>query len=114
MQYPVCHPKNRYTTKIPQQVRLVQLGALAPLIAMAEMETRPQQYAGVALLKLADSFENHTRIAQEGGIQTLLWLGRSCNMRQELQYKAACTVGSLASQAASPGKKRSAICRRHD
>ncbi len=70
----------------------MQLGALAPLIAMAEMETQPQQYAGVALLNLADNFENHTRIAEEGGIHTLLWLGRSRNTHQELQYKAACTV----------------------
>ncbi len=78
--------------KIAQQVRLVQLGALAPLIAMAEMETQPQHFAGHALLKLADNFENHARIAEEGGIETLLWLGRSRNTHQELQYKAARTV----------------------
>ncbi len=70
----------------------MQLGALGPLIAMAEAETQSQQYAGLALLKLADNFENHPRIAEEGGIETLLRLGRSRNTHQELQYKASRAV----------------------
>ncbi len=70
----------------------MQLGALGPLIAMAEAETQSKQYAGFALLKLADNFENHVRIAEEGGIEALLRLGRSCNTHQELQYKASRAV----------------------
>ena len=51
------------------------------------------------LLKLADNFENHVAIAQEGGIQALLRLGRERTTDEELQYKAALTVGTLASNA---------------
>jgi hypothetical protein len=53
----------------------------------------------LALLKLADNFENHVAIAKEGGIQALLRLGRTRTTDDELQYKAALTVGSLASNA---------------
>merc|ERR1712196_141215 len=52
-----------------------------------------------ALLKLADNFENHVAIAQDGGIQALLRLGRERTTDEELQYKAALTVGTLASNA---------------
>ena len=59
----------------------------------------PRHYAGLALLKLADNFENHLRIAEEGGIQALLRLGRTRTTDEQLQYKAALTVGQLASNA---------------
>ena len=51
------------------QVPLVTLGALKPLVAMMSIQAEPRHYAGFALLKLADNFENHVAIAQEGGIQ---------------------------------------------
>lgn len=54
---------------------------------------------GLALLKLADNFENHLKIAEEGGIQALLRLGRVRSTDEQLQYKAALTVGQLASNA---------------
>ncbi|CAM9506308.1 unnamed protein product, partial [Heterosigma akashiwo] len=79
------------------QVRLVELGALRPLVSMMAVEAEPRHYAGLALLKLADNFENHLRIAEEGGIQALLRLGRARSTDEELQYKAALTVGHLAS-----------------
>ena len=82
------------------QVVLVKLGALRPLVAMMAVQSEPRHYAGLALLKLADNFENHVAIAQEGGIQALLRLGRErAATDQELQYKAALTVGALASSA---------------
>ena len=81
------------------QVPLVTLGALKPLVAMMSVQAEPRHYAGLALLKLADNFENHVAIAQEGGIQALLRLGRERTTDEELQYKAALTVGSLASNA---------------
>jgi Armadillo/beta-catenin-like repeat len=81
------------------QVLLVELGALQPLVSMISTETEPKHYAGLALLKLADNFENHLRIAEAGGIQALLRLGRARSTDEELQYKAALTVGHLASNA---------------
>ena len=63
------------------------------------VQAEPRHYAGLALLKLADNFENHVAIAKEGGIQALLRLGRTRTTDDELQYKAALTVGNLASNA---------------
>jgi hypothetical protein len=81
------------------QVPLVKLGAVRHLVSMMETESEPRHYAGLALLKLADNFENHIQIAEEGGIQALLKLGRSRVADDEVQYKASITVGSLASKA---------------
>ena len=81
------------------QVELVQLGAVRPLVAMLASDTEPRHYAGLALLKLADNFQNHLKIAEEGGIQALLRLGRVRSTDEQLQYKAALTVGQLASNA---------------
>ncbi len=81
------------------QVPLVQLGAVRHLVAMMSTESEPRHYAGLALLKLADNFENHIAIAEEGGIQALLKLGRSRAIDGEVQHKAALTVGTLASRA---------------
>ena len=58
-----------------------------------------RHYAGLALLKLADNFENHLKIAEEGGIQALLRLGRAQTSDEQIQYKAALAVGQLASNA---------------
>ncbi len=66
---------------------------------MIASDQEPRHYAGLALLKLADNFENHLKIAAEGGIQALLRLGRSSTTDEQLQYKAALTVGQLASSA---------------
>ena len=81
------------------QVRLVQYGALRPLVAMMGVQTSPRHYAGLALLKLADNFNNHATIATEGGIQALLRLGRQRGTDSELQHKAILTVGNLAANA---------------
>lgn len=81
------------------QVPLVEKGALKPLVTMMAVQASPRHYAGLALLKLADNFANHCAIAREGGIQALLRLGRERTTDAELQYKAALTVGSLASNA---------------
>ena len=82
------------------QVELVRLGAVKPLVALLASDAEPRHYAGLALLKLADNIENHLRIGEEGGIQALLRLGRSRSTDDQLQYKAALTVGQLASNAA--------------
>ena len=81
------------------QVPLVKLGAVQHLVSMMANESEPRHYAGLALLKLADNFENHIQIAEEGGIQALLKLGRSRAADNEVQYKASITVGNLASKA---------------
>ena len=81
------------------QVKLVNLGAVRPLVTMLSSDAEPKHYAGLALLKLADNFENHLKIAEEGGIQALLRLGRTRTTDEQLQYKAALTLGQLASNA---------------
>lgn len=81
------------------QVRLVNMGVVRPLVAMLSSDAEPKHYAGLALLKLADNFENHIKIAEEGGIQALLRLGRTRTTDDQLQYKAAITLGQLASNA---------------
>jgi hypothetical protein len=81
------------------QVKLVNLGAVRPLVTMLASDAEPKHYAGLALLKLADNFENHLKIAEEGGIQALLRLGRTRTTDEQLQYKAALTLGQLATNA---------------
>ena len=81
------------------RVELVNLGAVRPLVAMLASDAEPRHYAGLALLKLADNYENHLKIAEEGGIQALLRLGRTRLTDEQLQYKAALTVGQLAMNA---------------
>jgi len=81
------------------QVLMVDKGALKPLVSMMSVHAEPRHYAGLALLKLADNFNNHIKIAEEGGIQALLRLARARSTDEELQYKAALTVGNLASNA---------------
>lgn len=48
------------------QTRLVREGALRPLVSMMVAHAEAQHYAGLALLKLADNYENHMKIAEEG------------------------------------------------
>ena len=81
------------------QVKLVDMGVVRPLVAMRSSDSEPKHYAGLALLKLADNFENHLKIAQEGGIQALLRLGRTRSTDDQLQHKAALTLGQIASNA---------------
>lgn len=81
------------------QVPLVNLGAVRPLVTMLSSDAEPKHYAGLALLKLADNFENHLKIAEAGGIQALLRLGRTRSSDEQLQYKAALSVGQLATNA---------------
>ena len=77
----------------------MQAGAVKPLVSMLASEAEPRHYAGLALLKLADNFENHLRIAEEGGIQALLRLGRVRSTDEQLQYKTSLTIGQLATNA---------------
>lgn len=83
------------------QILLVKKGAVRPLVLMMATDSAPKYYAGLALLKLANNFENHIAIAEEGGIQALLKMGRSVTADEEVQYKTALTVGTLASNAIS-------------
>ena len=80
-------------------MKLVELGAVRPIVGMLACDAEPKHYAGLALLKLADNFENHLKIAEEGGIQALLRLGRTRSTDEQLQHKAALTVGQLATNA---------------
>lgn len=80
-------------------MKLVELGAVRPLVNLMAADAEPRHYAGLALLKLADNMENHMAIAAQGGIQALLRLGRTRSTDDQMQYKAALTVGQLASNA---------------
>jgi hypothetical protein len=81
------------------QVKLVDMGVVRPLVAMLSSDAEPKHYAGLALLKLADNFENHMKIFEGGGIQALLRLGRTRSTDDQLQHKAALTLGQIASNA---------------
>lgn len=83
------------------QVPLVKLGAVRPLVSMMNSSSDAKHYASLALLKLADNFENHITIAEEGGIQALLALGRNKVASERVQYQASITVSALAKNAAS-------------
>jgi hypothetical protein len=48
-------------------------------------KAEPRQYAGLALLKLADNFENHVAIAKAGGLTALLQLGRGGAVDEEYE-----------------------------
>ena len=81
------------------QMTMVKLGVVRPLVSMMATEAESKHYAGLALLKLADNYETHLKIAEEGGIQALLSMGRNRTTDEDLCYKTALTVGSLASNA---------------
>merc|ERR1711988_2029505 len=79
---------------------MVRNDALQAVITLASLEDMEcQEYSAFSLAHLADNFENHVAIAKEGGIQALLRLGRTRTTDDELQYKAALTVGNLAANA---------------
>nr|CCA19593.1 vacuolar protein putative [Albugo laibachii Nc14] len=74
-------------------------GALGPLVAMVLDKPHPKHYAGLALLKLADNYENHLKIVEEGGVEALLRLARSRSPDREIQYRASQSLGQLAKNA---------------
>jgi len=94
-------------TNAELQVPLVKMGAVRHLVTMMSTESEHRHYAGLALLKLADNFENHIQIAEEGGIEALLKLGRSKVADDEMQYKSAMTVKNLAVNAVERLPKQS-------
>lgn len=81
------------------QVPLTKLGSVRPLVSMMAMNSEAKHYAATALLKLADNFDNHVSIAEEGGINALLTLGKSKVASDNLQYKSALAVGAMAKNA---------------
>jgi len=91
------------------QVPLVKMGAVRHLVTMMATKSDHRHYAGLALLKLADNFENHIQIAEEGGIEALLKLGRSKVADDDMQYKSAITVGHLATNAVERLSKQSSF-----
>ncbi|KAL9191141.1 hypothetical protein ACHAXT_000847 [Thalassiosira profunda] len=87
------------------QVPLTKMGVVRPLVALVEEGGggageggEAKHYAGLALLKLADSFETHATLAEEGGVSALLKLGRG---RTNSSYRASLSVSKLAKNAAS-------------
>ncbi|CCI42216.1 unnamed protein product [Albugo candida] len=81
------------------QPLLLRGGALGPLIAMVTKEPYPKHYAGLALLQLADNYENHLQIVEKGGVEALLRLARIRSPDKEIQYKASKSLGQLAKNA---------------
>lgn len=78
------------------QVPLVKMGAVRPLVSMMETSSQARHFAALALLKLADNFENHVQIASEGGINALLKLGKSKISSENMRYSASLTVSRMA------------------
>ncbi len=50
------------------------MGGVRPLVSIMAQHSEARHWAALALLKLADNFNNHITIAEEGGIQALLQL----------------------------------------
>jgi len=79
------------------QVPLTKMGGVRPLVSImvkhsdARHWSYARHWAALALLKLADNFNNHITIAEEGGIQALLQLGG--------EDGAGVTVANLAKRA---------------
>ena len=90
------------------QLQLARMVAVRPCVSLMTTNAESKHYAALALLRLADNFENHLIIAEQGGIQALLRLGRSHVVNEEVHYRAAITVGNLASNAMKTMDKRSA------
>lgn len=65
------------------QVALVKRGAVRHLTSIIELEAELYPYAGFALLKLADNFENHIAFSEQGGIRALLKLGAMGRIKDE-------------------------------
>ena len=110
------------------QVPLVKMEGVRPLVSMMATNSESKPYAALALLKLADNFENHVTITgesvhnafivffpsvclisvqtlllvmiiEEGGINALLKLGKSKISNEKIKYKAFLSVGQMAANA---------------
>jgi hypothetical protein len=56
-------------------------------------------YSTIALLKLSENIQNYEAITKLGGIQALVRLNRSRSADENIQFKAALTIGKLAASA---------------
>jgi hypothetical protein len=84
------------------QVPLTKQGAIRPLVNILASDggVESKHYAALALLRLADNFENHIIIAEEGGIRALIEMGgRSQYMG--IQTRASLSLGQVATTLAS-------------
>lgn len=89
------------------QVSLVKLGAVRHLSSIIEIEAELYPYAGLALLKLADNFENHIAFSEEGGIRALLKLGAigSMALGDKQNLRSSLSLAKLASNAVKAFKQ---------
>jgi len=78
-------------------VPLAKHGAIRPLVNIlaSDCSVESKHYATLALLRLADNFENHITIAEEGGIQALIELGNK-SQYTAIQTKASLSLGHVA------------------
>eukprot|EP00614_Pseudopedinella_elastica_P002331 CAMPEP_0172590810 /NCGR_PEP_ID=MMETSP1068-20121228/9451_1 /TAXON_ID=35684 /ORGANISM="Pseudopedinella elastica, Strain CCMP716" /LENGTH=1361 /DNA_ID=CAMNT_0013386913 /DNA_START=11 /DNA_END=4096 /DNA_ORIENTATION=- len=90
-----------FATNRDLQRPLVELGALKPLVQLVEDAGEPRQYAALALLKLADMFENHVAIARSGGLTALLKLGRGGQVDEEFKCASIKALGLMATNVAA-------------
>jgi hypothetical protein len=80
------------------QKPIAAMGAVRNLVSILATEAMTSHCAGLTLLKLADNFENHIIIAEEGGIDALIKLGKKNSKNNTLQSKATLTLSNLASE----------------
>jgi hypothetical protein len=84
---------------VTYQVELVKIGAVKVLVSIADGVTDVKYYAMETLMKLASNFENHVKIAEEGGINALIKLSRRDMKYLNLQHEASLKTGYLATNA---------------
>jgi hypothetical protein len=80
------------------QVPLTKMGGVRPLVAIMAKHCQARHWAALALLKLADNFNNHITIAEEGGIHALLQLRG--------EERVGITVANLAKRAFDDVKQK--------
>jgi hypothetical protein len=81
------------------QKSIAGMGAVRNLVSILATEASTRHCAGLTLLRLADNFENHIIIAEEGGINALIKLGKKGTSKSgTLQMKATSALSHLASE----------------
>ena len=80
------------------QKPIAAMGTVRNLVSILATEAMTSHCAGLTLLKLADNFENHIIIAEEGGIDALIKLGKRNSKNNTLRSKATTALSNLASE----------------
>lgn len=77
------------------QVEVVEKGVVKSLVSMMAIRSNLRFFAGLALLKLAENHLTHLRIAEDGGLDALLKLGKNNELHSEIKYASNIVLSKL-------------------